>query len=194
MFLLTFRPVEALIVDYFRHLVSSSPPPDTTPLPDNLLELTLGQLGGDSLTAMRLSALINEHLHVEITAEVILRCCLGKVLELVSGDEVVAKRASEPIPRASKAVDGAKAISWEDEASLDDLGLEALCHKQRRPGRDDAVEEFSVLLTGATGFLGRFILLELLQNQQCGRIHCIVREREGVYDGFHGYIHIMDKT
>ena len=39
----------------------------------------------------------------------------------------------------------------------------------------------TILLTGCTGFLGRHILLELLNNDLCDRVYCHVRGRdEGV--------------
>ena len=39
----------------------------------------------------------------------------------------------------------------------------------------------TVLLTGCTGFLGRHILLELLNSDLCDRVYCHVRGRdEGV--------------
>lgn len=37
-----------------------------------------------------------------------------------------------------------------------------------------------VLLTGATGFLGRFLLWELLHNDQCTMVYCISRDWNGV--------------
>ena len=40
----------------------------------------------------------------------------------------------------------------------------------------------TVLLTGCTGFLGRHILLELLDSDLCDRVYCHVRGRdEGVW-------------
>ncbi len=189
MAILTCRPVEILIVDYFKKLLVSasvdaaSPPinpPLTTSLPKNLLELTLGQLGGDSLAAMRLSGLLREHLQTDITADFILQQRLGKVLESVGGSRIDGKNIGEQFPGFADDVHEVEGICWGDEISMDDLGLESLCQGQGTTRRREAIQGAVVLLTGATGFLGRFILLELLQNRRCNRIYCLVKEREGL--------------
>lgn len=180
------RPVEVLIVDCFKQLLAldtvdgaQAPPfPPSTSLPENFLELTLGQLGGDSLAAMRLSGLLKEYFHVEITADFILQRQLSKVVELVGGGQIEGGIAGgQPLGVTESPHDGEE-ICWDKEISLDDLGLEAL-HQGKREQRDTTVQSATVLLTGATGFLGRFILLELLQNQSCGKVCCIVKEKDG---------------
>lgn len=170
--LLTFTPQTKTDV-----VTPELPANQSTLLPENFRDLTLGQLGGDSMAAMRLSGLIREQLQVEVTADVILHQPLGKILEVISGGRLDGKGYGSEYLGGSSDISG-KAICWEEEISLDGLGLEDLL-LQGQKERTDTDAQSTVFLTGATGFLGRFVLMDLLHSQQCGRIFCLVKEREG---------------
>ena len=65
-------------------------------------------------------------------------------------------------------------INWEDE--VDVSFLKDMVHIEDRESDEDGE---IVLLTGASGFLGRFILWELLHNESCRTVYCICREGDG---------------
>ena len=80
-----FRPLEQQVIDCLRHLLSSqgaavasssAPPPIS-------LSLTLTQLGGDSLTASRISSLIQEAFCGDVSAQFILKHPLNDVYHLL---------------------------------------------------------------------------------------------------------------
>ena len=123
---------------------------------------------------MHLSALIREHLHTEVSAEVILKQPLGKVLEMTGGPEFEPPCVTMATGMDREIGSLEEDIRWESEISLDDLGLSASAASFHRR------KDVTVFLTGATGFLGRFLLLELLQNKQCSKVYCLVKTREGM--------------
>jgi len=158
-------------MEYFQHQLSSH---STSDQPSEAAEYTnsiITQLGGDSLTAMRLSGLLKEHLSIDISAQTILSLLLGRILEMISpqahgtGHEEMTQRISD-----------VSEIDWDEEVSL--KFLEG--YSQHGGGRSTAGQPVTVLLTGATGFLGRFILLTLLQSSAVDKVHCIVQWKNGM--------------
>ncbi len=67
-------------------------------------------------------------------------------------------------------------IDWTKEASINSLGLDGYQH---RPLSDVPEVSSSVLLTGCTGFLGRFILWELLLDSRITQVFCLAKRRDG---------------
>ncbi len=118
---------------------------------------SFSQLGGDSLSAMHLSSLLREHLSLDLPVDVILKTALANI---------ISDAGSTP---------SGVAVShdWAEEASLDSLGL-LECSLSDVPEVSS-----SVLLTGCTGFLGRFILWELLQDDRITRIFCLAQNKKG---------------
>ena len=124
-------------------------------------EKSFSQLGGDSLAAMHLSSLLREHLSLDLPVDVILKAPLAHILTnaSLSREEFKATGVS---------------YNWVQEASLDSLEL-GDC-----PSLDQVGEYAStVLLTGATGFLGRFILWELMENTRTTKIFCLAQNKNG---------------
>ena len=78
------RPLEVCIMEYFQHQLSSDSTSDQSSEAAEHTNSTITQLGGDSLTAMRLSELLKEHLSIDISAQTILSQPLGSVLEMIS--------------------------------------------------------------------------------------------------------------
>ncbi|HYF62255.1 MAG TPA: thioester reductase domain-containing protein, partial [Herpetosiphonaceae bacterium] len=111
------------------------------------------ELGGHSLLVMHLIARVRERLGFELSLQAILaRPALGNLARLIDGS----LDADLPAP----------AIDWEAEAVLDErIGFGA----PPAPAEPEAI-----LLTGATGFLGSFLLDELLR-ETGAEIHCLVR-------------------
>ena len=121
---------------------------------------SFSQLGGDSLSATHLSSLLREHLHLELPVDVILKTPLSQILSDISTTKLT--------PSVS--------IDWSKEAAIESLGLDGC---QERPLSDIPEHSSSVLLTGCTGFLGRFILWELLTNSQIKQVFCLAKSKEG---------------
>lgn len=71
-----------------------------------------------------------------------------------------------------------QAMDWQREALLDpDIG------RSLDSGRHSGVLD-SVLLTGATGFVGMFLLAELLNAGPARRVHCLVRSADRLHEIF----------
>ena len=122
---------------------------------------SFSQLGGDSLSAMHLSSLLREHLSLDLPVDVILKTPLADVISDACGVK------GAPVHH-----------DWSEEASLDSLGLDTIL--QCSSPRDVPEVSSSVLLTGCTGFLGRFILWELLQDSKITGIFCLAQNRKGM--------------
>jgi len=136
----------------------------------------LASLGFDSLMAVELSTRIKKDLGIEVSTMMFLSglSTTGLVAE-VQKRLVPANRGSAPPSVAAlngKAEPKNEAeIDWEAEMTLDSAIRAA-------PGLRAPAEIPSViLLTGATGFLGSFLLADLLR-QLGGRILCLVRCRD----------------
>ncbi|KAL5489135.1 hypothetical protein EMCRGX_G018193 [Ephydatia muelleri] len=158
------RPLEVLIVEYFQKLANLTPAllPECTPpppLPPNLLSVSFTQLGGDSISAMRLANLFDEHFNKLVSVQAIMTEPLKNILQLVL------------IKTPGVEVQTSYSIDWKKEIILDFSGT----HSHKHSSVPVLSECNTVLLTGATGFLGQFILLELLTNPKCNLIYCLVR-------------------
>lgn len=144
---------------------------------------TITQLGGDSLTAMRLSGLLMEYMSIEVSAQTILTYSLGQLLEIVSPQQRLHEYQHE---RGN----GSESIDWDAESSLEFLQKYS-DHKEKRPlGIKSGI---TILLTGATGFLGRFILLSLLQSATVQKVYCIAKSKNSEYClvSIYSYMHTL---
>ncbi|HEY6036051.1 MAG TPA: thioester reductase domain-containing protein, partial [Kofleriaceae bacterium] len=118
---------------------------------------SLTDLGMDSLTALELQAMATSDLDIEIPSE---RLLAGlSIRELAAELAALLAGAETPVRPA---------VRLRDEARLDP----SLAFVPRAPAAPR-----SLFLTGATGFLGAFVLAELL-TQSSARIHCLVRARD----------------
>ncbi|MEU7222673.1 thioester reductase domain-containing protein [Streptomyces chrestomyceticus] len=125
---------------------------------------TFGALGGTSLLGLRMTLEVQERYGVLLN------------LHRTGGSQATVARVAEAIRGASGRTDGAAtetAGGSRDAALIDaDLALELppLAPRATPPGTD-------VLLTGATGFVGAFLLHELLQDpgHRDSRVYCLVR-------------------
>ena len=140
---------------------------------------SLFDLGIDSLTALELQAMVERDLAITVSSELFLRGPsireLAVELEAQIGDEARKARTTPGTQTGSPAGALSRRVSGDlrAQARLD----EAITFAPHEAGSTRAI-----LLTGATGFLGAFILAELLEHTQA-TIHCLVRAsdaREGM--------------
>ena len=166
---LNFRPLEALVIDHLKSLANINPPILTEyllppqPLPEKILNLSFTQLGGDSIAAMRLASLIEEHFNRQIAVQAIMAEPLQNIFQRV-------------VHKPLSFIDSRSTINWNKECLLDCITKEEIQDDQSSLVYSDKI---NVFMTGATGFLGRFILLELLRNTKCNKIYCLVRNTKG---------------
>jgi thioester reductase-like protein len=132
-------------------------------------------LGGDSISAMRVTAAINTAFDAELAVRTLFEAPTVSVLGRHLDPDVVA--AAEVHGPSFAAVHGRGAT----EARAGDLTLDkfidaaTLAVAPTLPG--PSAEVRTVLLTGATGFLGRYLLLQLLEQMERvgGEVVCLVR-------------------
>ncbi|QUR69250.1 non-ribosomal peptide synthetase [Mycobacterium spongiae] len=134
------------------------------------------QLGGHSLTATRLVARIRASIGVEVGVRVVFDApTVAELAECISQ-----QRQPAAIDRTLRNVHGLKATEA-TELRASDLKLEkfldtaTLTAAQTVPGPSTEIR--TVLLTGATGFLGRYLALALLERLSPvnGTLICLVR-------------------
>lgn len=138
---------------------------NTEPSIENELDCSnsFSQLGGDSLSAMHLSSLLREHLSLDLPVDVLLKTPLVSIVSDVC--------------RTAKGTPAVGSHDWVGEASLDSLDLDI--NPQCCSLYDVPEISSSVLLTGCTGFLGRFILWELLRDSKIATIFCLAQSKKG---------------
>lgn len=133
-----------------------------------------GDLGGDSLGAVGLSALLEEMFDVTVPVSVILHpaASVGQIanyIELAAAGGAVQFEAVHPDPANLLATD----------LQLDKfLGPDALAAAGTIAPPVEEVR--TVLLTGANGFLGRFLLLAWLEyvSRRDGKVICLLRGKD----------------
>ncbi|MEU6351074.1 carboxylic acid reductase [Streptomyces sp. NPDC047072] len=162
------RPVVETVQRAAQALLGS---PDTEP-PDAGAHFT--DLGGDSLSALSFSRLLREIFDVEVPVGVI----IGPAVDLAGLARYVDR---ERRPGARRPTFASVHGEHSTEVHAGDLTLEKFLDAQtlaaaRVLPRPDGVVR-TVLLTGATGYLGRFLCLEWLERlaSSGGRLICLVR-------------------
>lgn len=134
-------------------------------------------LGGDSLSALTFANLLHEILGVDVPVGVI----VSPVNDLASIAGYIDSARSGASARATFAsVHGRDAVvARAADLTLDKfIDAETLRTATALPG--PATEVRTVLLTGATGFLGRYLALEWLRRMELvdGKVICLVRARD----------------
>ncbi|KAI0467733.1 putative hybrid NRPS/PKS enzyme [Xylaria cf. heliscus] len=110
-------------------------------------------VGGNSLLLLRLRAEIRNEFDIAIPVpELFQSSTLGALAARLAGNSSV------------------DAIDWEAETKADDAGDLSRCVDAPRTSKHDQI---SVLLTGATGFLGKEILRQLVDRPEVASIHCV---------------------
>jgi fatty acid CoA ligase FadD9 len=136
---------------------------------------TFVELGGDSLNAVALSAVLAKECGLRVPVAMVLRRD-ATIADLVSHIEGTGRdsRASGNRVHADPAWLRADEVSLDRFLPPEELGAPAT-REVAAPARSK-----TVLLTGASGFLGRFLLLELLARapEEIAAVVCIVRARD----------------
>eukprot|EP00927_Polykrikos_kofoidii_P071720 TRINITY_DN67956_c0_g1_i1.p1 TRINITY_DN67956_c0_g1~~TRINITY_DN67956_c0_g1_i1.p1 ORF type:complete len:1372 (+),score=148.41 TRINITY_DN67956_c0_g1_i1:599-4117(+) len=178
---------------------ASQHPSTTTRMPSS----SFVGLGGDSLAAMRLCGLVEQRLRCHIALATLLRAHSMAAVEAAIANARAATAAAADgnengqsslgrsrgdLPQATLAAHlcgGAGDVDWAVECALDEEAFLAdleqtgvsnlLTANPFKIARWSACED--VLLTGATGFLGPFLLQELLKRSKAlsSTVFCIVR-------------------
>jgi nucleoside-diphosphate-sugar epimerase len=136
--------------------------------------------GGDSIAAANLCAVLQREHGVRLSVGFV----LGPETAIADLCREVAARLDRRDPAAAAAFEQIHGPS-PDVIRAQDLRLERFHERfykdvMKRPATmPEDLEARSVLLTGATGFLGRFLCLELLERaaRTTGTVYCLVRAR-----------------
>ncbi|KAL4994078.1 hypothetical protein BDV10DRAFT_189351 [Aspergillus recurvatus] len=125
-------------------------------------------VGGNSLLLLALKAEVVQHFGVELTVSEIFQASTLELLAArIDGTSLLAQ------------------INWEDETALDEAVFTppAITNGVTGYGSpNDKSKGISVLLTGATGFLGGHILRQLVELPSVAHVHCVAirPNRDGV--------------
>jgi fatty acid CoA ligase FadD9 len=139
---------------------------------DGLADRSFVGLGGDSLSAVRLSAVLQEH-----------AAASPSVAEILSPDATISELVREVLALRQNG-DPGTCISFDsihgrdvDRVHANDLSIDRFSEARARSPITPISRALRILLTGANGLLGRFVLLELLERVAArdGEVVCVVR-------------------
>jgi len=168
----TVNPTEATIRAIWSHILPNAPAP--IPLDESFFDL-----GGHSILATRLI--------FEIRKTFIIEAPLGLVFDhpTVAGQAAqvdVLKDTDLGLDYKASPVPGAPAAGPEPSKRIVEYGADYDALKQGLkesypPLPDDfGAQGYRVFLTGATGFLGAFVLKDLFRSNRVGKVFCLVRD------------------
>jgi thioester reductase-like protein len=149
-------------------------------------ETPLNQIGLDSLMAVEFIIVIKSRLAIQVSVSDVLGGTHIRDIALVVLDRLISSGRTEvPANTASEDLSGLLTVPDQDENRID-LALEARLDPSIAPSpaaQPPAATLKCVFLTGATGFLGAFLLHDLLR--ECDvRIICLVRNVLTEQEGF----------
>ncbi|OBF21600.1 hypothetical protein A5725_13460 [Mycobacterium kubicae] len=168
--------VEEIVADLYAEVLGL----DRVGIDDSFFDL-----GGDSLSAMRVIAAINRALDTHLGVRTLfeapsVKSLTRQILSDAAGLEIT-PTATLPSDARLISVHGPAATEYFTQVHAADLTLDkfldaaTLTAAPTLPGPNGEVR--TVLLTGATGFLGRYLALELLEQMELadGKLICLVR-------------------
>jgi fatty acid CoA ligase FadD9 len=134
-------------------------------------------LGGDSLSAVTLSTLLSEAFGVPIPVDLI----ISPAYDLNHISEQIEKKIGQGSlrPTADKIHGFDATVFRSSDLMLENFLPSALLAQNAAPPPSSAGVK-TILLTGATGFLGRFLALDILERieREGGKLICLVRGRD----------------
>ncbi|EFA81353.1 hypothetical protein PPL_05336 [Heterostelium album PN500] len=130
----------------------------------DLSKMNFSQIGGDSMGAIKLSNLLKEKENIDISPAFI----LNKNNNLENLEQILSKK--DEFKRI-------EAIDWKTEMKLDES-----IQKHEKEIKSIKTSGNSVFLTGATGFLGSYLLADLLMKHGglVSNVYCLVRGASGL--------------
>lgn len=140
-------------------------------------DMQFRDLGGDSLSALTLSSLLSEAFGITVPVDVIISTAYD--LQHVA-DYIQTKVSSGKARATAQQIHGKDAVLFH----ASDLTLEKFVSAEvlssTLPINRAQVSPPTVLLTGATGFLGRFLCLDILEriHREGGKLICLVRGKD----------------
>jgi fatty acid CoA ligase FadD9 len=148
--------------------------------------LTLAELGGDSTAALRLVSQLRDVFGVNLEASTLLQCTVQDMLALLENGDEAAAQGSAGDRGASGRVDDPTSGMSDAECARHDMLFTLAAHHDAGAGISGTSAEARpgaagmgprhMLLTGATGFLGVHLLVELL-SATAAVVHCLVRTK-----------------
>ena len=118
------------------------------------------EAGGNSLLMVKLQAVVQQEMGVKLSlVEMVEHCSLGAMAQ-----------------RLSKGSTTRVAIDWEKETAIPEFEYPMAVDNS---SEDQPVRGRTVILTGATGFLGGHILQQLVASERVAQIHCIAIRQHG---------------
>ncbi|GAM21371.1 hypothetical protein SAMD00019534_045460 [Acytostelium subglobosum LB1] len=144
----------------------------------DMSKLTFTNIGGDSLGAIRLSNLLKEKANITVSP--------AFILNNNNNLETLAKMAKENMGEVDVQT---SFIDWTKEMMLDDtiqINGKSLAPLNGTTGNN-------VFLTGASGYLGSFLLYELLSQQGVDKVHCLVRGTSSMEEAKDRLINLLNK-
>jgi fatty acid CoA ligase FadD9 len=144
---------------------------------DSSIQASFAELGGDSLSALSCSVLLEEIYEVEVPASVINNPA-GNLQQVVRYIERARDSACQRPTFASVHGRGVQEIRAADLTLDKFLDAEEIGNASK--AAPPAEETRTVLVTGANGYLGRFLCLEWLERMAAvgGRVICIARGQD----------------
>ncbi|KAK5578657.1 hypothetical protein RB653_008330 [Dictyostelium firmibasis] len=176
----------------------------------NLESLSFIQIGGDSLGAVKLSSLLKEKENIDISPSTILNqnfnlSSLSKLINEKESNQSIIEDLKENFK-----------INWNEEMILDDdirKSIDLIKSSQTPPSSsssskstpssspvlksENSEESFmkSVFITGVTGYLGTFLLFNLLENNvKVEKVYCLIRNVKNEEEGFKLVERIFEKA
>ncbi|KAM9958622.1 hypothetical protein ACTFIW_012211 [Dictyostelium discoideum] len=177
----------------------------------NLENLSFIQIGGDSLGAVKLSSLLKEKENIDISPSTILNqnfnlSSLSKLINEKESNQTIVEEFKENFK-----------INWSEEMILDEdikKSIDQIKNAQpsstpssskSTPSQSSSSPSLnsnndfhmkSIFITGVTGYLGTFLLFNLLEDKSIGveRIYCLVRNVKNEEEGFKLIERIFEKS
>ncbi|KAF2074916.1 hypothetical protein CYY_003793 [Polysphondylium violaceum] len=133
--------------------------------------VSFSQIGGDSLSAVKLSTLL-KNININISATSL----LNQDVKLSALNEIISSNDSDNISNTTALTTAKSNVDFEKEIELDKDFFELY---DRLPLKQvEEKERYNVFLTGCTGFLGAFLLKELLTNTLYDKVYCHLRNKK----------------
>ncbi|EGC33471.1 hypothetical protein DICPUDRAFT_36677 [Dictyostelium purpureum] len=145
------------------------------------IEVKLNSLGVDSLLMVQLKNFIDKEISTNIiTIQQLQNNTIQSSIETIKSE--MEKRGNEKpdynsngttiLTKAEK-----KLEYWENEIKLDDSIIKLSIENKSIPKQIINNKNNNIFLTGATGFLGVYLLYELLMLPNCTKVYCLIRNK-----------------